>query len=243
MATNLNMRLHRELPRGRPFRTHDLARLGISSALAYRYLQSGWIEKLGRGTFKFAGDELRRDDCLEFLSREIPRLHVGGKTALAWHGFRHNVTAQERVELWGPRNKVLPGWFKGQFRMRLTTRILFDLRLKADFGVQAVPNRPPGVKVSAPERALLEMLSDVGVQQEVEEARQIMETVRTPREELLLPLLRSCRQNKVLLLTVIWSRQLELPWAGLVEKTVSRRLGNRRWVKRLKDGRLLVLKP
>ncbi len=55
----------------------------------------------------------------------------------------------------------------------------------------------------------LEMLSEVAVQQEVEEARDIMESVRSLRQETLQPLLRACKQIKVLRLCLCWGHELQ----------------------------------
>jgi hypothetical protein len=53
--------------------------------------------------------------------------------------------------------------------------------LPKNFGLQPLPETPDGVLVSVPERALLEMLSEVGVHQGIEEARNIMEGARSLR--------------------------------------------------------------
>jgi hypothetical protein len=50
-----------------------------------------------------------------------------------------------------------------------------------DNGLSAFPNGHPKVLFSLPERALLEMLSDVGKNQSLEEARQLVETLRSLR--------------------------------------------------------------
>ena len=78
--------LRTAFPRGTPFDHRELAKVGVSSALAHHYLKSGWLVRLGRGVFMFPNDTLRREDCLKFLSRRVLGFHVGGKTALAWRG-------------------------------------------------------------------------------------------------------------------------------------------------------------
>ena len=73
--------LQTAFPRGAPFDHRELARLGVSSALAHHYLKSGWLVRLGRGVFMFPNDTLRREDCLKFLS-------PGGRLARRWQdGF------------------------------------------------------------------------------------------------------------------------------------------------------------
>jgi hypothetical protein len=236
-------RLQGTLPRGKPLDTSDLTRLGIYPELAYRYVKSGWLERLGRGMFMFAGDQLQQERCLEFLSQRIPGFHVGGKTALAWRGLRHNVAFKEKLCLWGPKQSRLPGWFQERFPSRYTTRELFDANLEPGLGLGHLPGSPDGALVSDPERGLLEMLSEVGVQQGIEEARNIMELASSLRMETLEPLLRACRQVKAIRLCVLWAKELGLPWAEKAAGMVADRIGTSRWVTQLKDGRTLILKP
>ena len=229
--------------RGKPLDTEDLAGLGIYPELAYRYVKSGWLERLGRGVFMFAGDQMQLDPCLEFLGRRTPGLHVGGKTALAWMGLRHNVAFRETLCLWGPRQTKLPPWFTQRFPSRYTTRELFSAALPKGFALNPRPESPGGVVVSDPERGLLEMLSEVGVHQGIEEARNIMEMASSLRMEVLRPLLDCCRQIKAIRLCVSWSKELGLPWAEEVAKSSAASIGNSRWVGKTKEGRTLILKP
>lgn len=242
MATDRIRTLQTTLPRGAPLDTATLAALGISAALAYEYVKAGWLEKLGRGVFMFAGDELKRNETLAFLGARIPGLHVAAKTALAWHGFRHNVAAKETAILWGDQRADLPEWLEERFPVRYSSSRLFDDNLPSGTGIATMPEFPHGPRVSSPERALLEMLGEVGVYQEVEEARSIMEGVRQLRSRQLKLLLSNCRMVKAVRLCVVWARELDLPWAGQAREAASGRMGSGRWVARLKNGNTLILK-
>ena len=224
----------------------DLRRLGISPALAHEYVASGWLARLGRGVFMFTGDTLERDACLHFLQTRVPGLHVAGRTALDWQGFRQNVAQREVLCLHGRGNAVLPEWFTQRFPARYSRARLFDDKLAPGFGLTVLPEGVLGEKgplVSAPERALLEMLNEVGVHQEAAEARAIMETVRHLRAKELAKLLRHCRTVKAARLCVVWAEEHGLPWAAAARTAAAGQLGTGRWVKRLKDGRTLILKP
>jgi hypothetical protein len=241
--SSLIKRLQTAFPRGAPFDHQQLAKLGVSSALAHHYVKSGWLMRLGRGVFMFANDSLRQEDCLQFMSRRVAGFHVGGKTALAWRGIRHNLSPREPLSLWGEGKGSLPPWFRERFAGRYTARNPFSPKLPKNFGLQSLPETPGGVAVSVPERALLEMLSEVGVCQGIEEARNIMEGTRSLRPEVLATLLRHCRRVKVVRLCLIWAEELNLPWAAAARKVAANKLGNGRWTTRLKDGTLLILKP
>ncbi|MCF7675913.1 MAG: type IV toxin-antitoxin system AbiEi family antitoxin [Akkermansiaceae bacterium] len=235
--------LQTSLPRGVPLDSESLRRLGISSALAHEYIQAGWLDRLGRGVFTFPDDPLDRNATLRFLAKRVPGLHVAAKSALEWHGFRQNLAHRETLCLRGSRSVALPDWFRQRFPARYSARRLFAEDLRPDFGLAALPESPDGPLVSVPERALLEMLSEVGVHQEVEEARGIMETLRQLRSRELATLLQACRMTKAVRLCVIWAGELRLPWAESARETVADKLGTSRWVKRMKDGRTIILKP
>lgn len=235
--------LQTSVPRGRPMDSESLRQLGISSALAHEYVASGWLDRLGRGVFMFPGDKLDRDATVKFLSKKVPGLHVAAKSALEWHGFRQNLAHRETLCLWGARGVALPAWFLHWFPARFSSSRIFSEDLPPGFGLAALPESPDGPLVSVPERALLEMLSEVGVQQEIGEAMGVMEMLRHLRSRELTALLQACRMTKAVRLCAIWSEELGLPWAALAREAVAGKRGTSRWVKRMKDGRTLILKP
>ena len=234
-------RLSTGVPRGAPLDTAQLADLGVTPALAHHYVKSGWLNRLGRGVFQFPNDLLRQEHCLRFLAARIKEFHVGGKTALAWRCFGHNVPAREPLCLWGGENLRLPTWFTDRFPARYTTRSPFDSKLPTVTGLEPLPEQPDGVAVSVPERALLEMLSEVGIRQGVEEARNIMEGVRALRPEVLTLFLRHCQRVKAARLCVRWAEELQLPWAEPARRAAARHLTGTRWSGRLKNGTRLNL--
>jgi hypothetical protein len=69
--------------------------------------------------------------------------------------------------------------------------------------------------VSVPERALLELLSDVGKKQSLEEARQLVETLRTLREKTLDELLTHTTKIKVFRLADLLANDLQQLSDGL----------------------------
>jgi hypothetical protein len=229
--------------RGAPFDSQQLQKLGVSSALAHHYLKSGWLSRLGRGIFMFPNDTLRREDSLKFLSRTVENFHVGGKTALAWRGIRHNLSTREQLSLWGTSRFVLPPWFTNRFPARYTAPKLFSQKLPEKFSLATLPEMPDGVLVSEPERALLEMLSEVGVNQGVEEARNIMEGARSLRTDTLAMLLKHCKRVKVRLLCLSWAEELSLPWATEIREVSGSSPNQSRWTARLKNGTVLNIKP
>jgi hypothetical protein len=229
-------------PRGIPLDIAQLRAMGVSSSLASHYVRSKWLARLGRGMFMFPQDVLQAGPSIKMLARHLPGLHVGGKTALAWRGIRHNVGPRERVELWGDLPARLPPWFTQRFPGRYVARKLFDAKLKPGFGLRALPETPNGPLVSVPERALLELLAEVGARQGIEEAKNIMEGLRSPRLAVLGLLLQHCPRVKVVRLCVQWAEELKLEWAAEARRLAGPR-GRGRWLSRMPDGSTLILKP
>ena len=234
--------LYSSLPRGMPISSCVLKQLGVSAAPASEYVKTGWLERLGRGVFMFPNDELQRDACLKFLSEQIPGMHVGGKTALSWRGFGHNLPAREMICLWGGNQVRLPEWFNERFSVRYTSKQIFSKTLKEDYALQSLPETPDGPSVSEPERAVLELLSDAGVNETIIGTQSILENVRSLRESVLTELLQNTARIKVLRLSVLWSEKLNLPWAPIARKAAGNRLGSGTWTAKLKDGSTLNLR-
>lgn len=231
------------LPRGVPLDTETLRALGVSSSLASYYVRSQWLTRLGRGVFAFPGAPLDPAAAVKFLARQSsPGLHVGGKTAMAWRGVRHNVGPREPLVLWGEKVTALPPWFTERFPARYVSRRLFSPALPKDFGVQPLPETPDGPAVSVPERALLELLDEVGVGQGLEEARNVVESVRSVRLDVLGKLLEHCPRVKTVRLCLNLADELNLNWAGDARKIAGPR-GRGRWFGKLPDGTTLILKP
>jgi hypothetical protein len=103
-------------------------------------------------------------------------------------------------------------------------------------------NRADGPPTSEPERALLELLSEVGVRQSIQEAQEIMEGAYSMRADALNALLRQCTSVKTVRLCVHLARKLELSWLGKIDIGQLPTGSERPWVSKSRNG-LLVLEP
>jgi hypothetical protein len=219
-----------------------LSAWGVSADLAVHYVRAGWLTRLARGVFARPDTPLDLHASLLLLERRLRGLHVGGTSALDWHGVRHHVAPQPVLHLYGWASGPLPPWFATRFPSAYHRLRLFDEEPDAPLRVTRFHRRADGPLVSDPERAVLELLSDVGVRQPLDNARHILEGTTSLRAAVLQELLVRCRQVKTVRLTLTLGRDLDLPWAAKLD---ARRLptGSRRpWVGRSKEG-LLVLDP
>ena len=188
------------------------------------------------------GDTLTLESSLAFLAARMSGLHVGSKTALTWRGVRQNIAFRERVNLWGDAPGTLPEWFTQRFSAHYQSTKIFDDALPEAFGVQPLPGGDRRVHVSVPERALLELLSDVGKEQSLEEARHLVEGVPRLREKVLDKLLTHATRIKVVRLAASLATDMNLPWATLTRKHSERLGGGKRWIAVGRSGDRLDLR-
>jgi len=233
--------LYGKVRSGRPVTSEELATLGVSADLAVHYVRAGWLTRLARGVFARPDTPLELHPSLRLLERRLKGLHVGGKSALDWHGVRHNVAQQPELQLYGWASSPLPSWFTERFPSSYHRLRLFDERPEALLRVSRFQRKADGPLVSDPERAVLELLSDVGVRQPLQEARELLEGTPSLRASVLQELLARCKQVKVVRLCLTLGRELALPWATKLDPKRLPTGSEQRWVGRSKEG-LLVLK-
>jgi hypothetical protein len=219
----------------------DLAGLGISADLAVHYVRAGWLNRLTRGVFCRPDGTLALHPSLLLLQRRLAGLHVGGKSALDWYGVRQYVAQQPVLQLYGWAAGRLPEWFTERFPAEYHRKRLFDEQPDALLHAGPFEKRSGAPLVSAPERALLELLGDVGVRQPLQEARELVESSYTLRANVLRDLLQRCTSVKTVRLCLQLGREASLPWVARLDPATLPTGSDRPWVSRSADG-LLILK-
>ena len=203
------------LPKGMPVTTGQMEGWGISRQLVYRYVQSGWLEPLGSGYYRRPGDEITRDGALAALASQGIGVHIGGKSALAEQGVTHYLAlGNQKLFLYSTKRRKLPAWFMAQFPCDFRINRLFGENSETSERLQVWrrdENDQHSPYVSAPERALLEMLDDVPLKQSRDEAAKLMEPQFTLRPDVLQALLEACTRIKVKRLFFALAKELNLP--------------------------------
>lgn len=175
-----------------------LERHGISRDLQKHYRKSGWLETAGTGAFKRPGEQVTWQGGLYAIQSQsgLP-VHAGALTALELQGYAHYVRlGAETIFLFSPPKTNLPAWFRnhdwGQGVQHCRTSILPDNLALMDFKAAAF-----SIKISAPERAILECLHLSPDTVDLVECYQVMQGLTTLRPKLLQPLLEQCSSIKV----------------------------------------------
>ena len=142
-----------------------LGRNGYTPQLVHRYVQSGWLTPLAGRVYARSGQPVNWEGVVLGLQRlgEF-KCHLGGVSALNRQGFAHYLSmgGDSVVHLWGQAK--IPAWVEkvpldvswAFHRRQLFSEVLDD-------GLVMVPThvRDWTLQCSAPEQAILEVLSEV----------------------------------------------------------------------------------
>ena len=144
--------------------------------------------------------------------------------------------------MWGDKPARLPNWFTTAFPADYQATHLFDDSMPPALGLSPLPGGRSDLLVSTSERAILELLSDVGKGQGLEEARQLIEAARAVRLNMLEEVLSHLTRIKVARLAHTLAEELDLPWQAVARARSERLGGGKRWVSATRTGERLNLK-
>jgi hypothetical protein len=140
----------------------------------------------------------------------------------------------------------MPDWVGAHMPYTLQTTRLFDQSMPENTALSPLPNRDPSLLVSEPERALLELASDVGKRrakgQSLEGAMSLASSLRNLRPTVLDTLLSHCTRVKVVKLVRDLGEASGFPWGQDLQRHVDRLVPGRRWTSSRKGGPRFTLK-
>ncbi len=193
--------LLRKWPSGTVAVSRWLEKQGVYQQLAHEYEKSSWLHRIGQGAYIKSGDKPEWPGGLFALQTQMNLpVHAGGKTALQMQGYAHYLPLGKgaTVSLFGPPDTRLPAWFRQYpwgVKIRYTTTHLFAKAPAAGFTDHPLGNF--SVRISVPERAMMEVLYFVPKEESYEEAKLLMEGLTTLRPRLVQALLEGCVSVKV----------------------------------------------
>lgn len=238
-------RLERDLPEGLLVDTAWLKRHGYSRQLLSHYVRSGWLEQPARGIYRRRRGKLSwQQAVISLLTLLETPLVVGGRTALELQGFAHYLSrATKEVHLYG--RKTPPGWLS---RLRLDVRFVFHnsgklfhnepvtrglTSLKWDVAKghgtsndsrHGLVTMPWGqwdwpLTVSAPERALLELLDELPNHESFHQVDVLFEGLSNLSPRRLEKLLADCRNVKVKRLFFFFANRHQHAWLKRLDRS------------------------
>lgn len=193
-----------------------LEKQGVYQQLVHEYEKTSWLRRVGQGAYAKSADKIDWPGGLFALQQQVGLpVHAGGKTALQMQGYAHFLPLGKgaAVSLFGPPDTKLPAWFR-QYRwaakVRYTTTSLF-----AGDAAAGLTKREMGtfsIRVSTPERAMMEVLYFVPGEESYEGARLLMEGLTTLRPRLVQALLEHCASVKVKRLFMVLAEGCRHAW-------------------------------
>lgn len=193
-----------------------LEQQGVSHDLVKKYQRSGWVRRIERGAYARLEDSVDWTGGLNAVQHQLQLpVTLGAKRALEVQGYGHYVRQREggTVRLYAPHGTRLPTWFARHdwgVKLKFTAADLFPGKM-----TMGLTERPSGdfpIRLSAPERAMLETLNDVPRLQSFEEARLLMGGLTTLRPELVQELLEACRSVKAKRLFLFLAEEADHAW-------------------------------
>ncbi|MGA8643510.1 type IV toxin-antitoxin system AbiEi family antitoxin domain-containing protein [Candidatus Binatus sp.] len=240
-AQHLNL-LQKQLPEGLVVTSSWLIRHGYSRQLVSHYVRSGWLRQPTRGVYQRPRGSLTWRQIVISLQTILKEpLVVGGRTSLEVQGYAHYLRpTMKEVYLYGPEPP--PNWLnrlpgKVRFIYRYSGRLFSAEADQRSFtnlikGVKAQPSRGAdagflvqpwgewdlGLALSAPERAILELLDELPGRESFEHADKLMEGLSNMRPQQLQKLLARCQSIKVKRLFFFFADRHQHAWLKRIDR-------------------------
>ncbi len=193
-----------------------LERNGVTPQLAARYKKSGWLTPLGRGAWIRTGKNLDwRAGVYALQQQQKLQVYPAGKTALELLGHGHYVPmgTYPPIQLSIPALERLPDWFSRQpFATNLGTfnsSVLFDPVYTA---LTEWEGPDYSIKISTPERAILELCHLAPQKTDTEEVKLLMQGLTSLRPQLVQKALMECQSVKAKRLFLVLAESVRYPW-------------------------------
>lgn len=197
-----------------------LKRQGFTYDLLTKYRRGGWIKSFGQGAYVLSEDRVEWPGALYAVQSQLDlQVHAGGKTALELKGYGHYVPERTRtLFLYAQPKVILPAWFSRE-RLGLSLVVIRTGLFPGDSreGFSVWKEREFSIRISSPERALMEMLYLVPEKISFEESLLIMESLVTLRPEVVQKLLETCRFVKVKRLFMYMAEKHKHPWVDKLD--------------------------
>lgn len=217
----LNQLMTALLPEGVVAPAAWLGHQGYSPQLLGKYVQRGWLHRVGRGAYLRPGSKLTWQGVVMGLQRFAQLdVHVGGLSVFELAGHSHFVRAGQPnvIDLYS--QEPLPKWVATAdlpVQFRLVGKRLFEEPAGKGFLIASdVPSLRAPIWVSCLERAYLELLDDLPDRVDFDRAEYIMQGLPALSPSRLQTLLKSCKSVKVKRLFFFFADRHDHGWRSRV---------------------------
>jgi hypothetical protein len=196
-----------------------LTKNGFYRQLVNKYVNAGWLKKEGRGVYSRLNDDVGWEGLLYALQQEfVGTFHLGAYSALEYSGFAHFVRMTDFPTLFlftdnSKGRQKLPAWFKEAIKDRADV-VVAHKKLFGDDNFELKDRTVSSVslKMSVPERAILEMLALVPEKENFEHAHYVFQGLRQMRPQLAQKALEKCLSIKAKRLFLHFAERNNFPF-------------------------------
>lgn len=216
-------RLLRCAPAGMPLTSRWLKEQGITLQMAYRLQRSGWLQSLGRGAWKRANDRIGWQAAVSALQMQL-QLSVwpAARSALELIGHVHYIALGEhpQTQLCLGGDSRLPDWYTA-LEVNRNLRPFQGGKLFDPYFAGLMDWRESDfpLRISTPERAVLELCHLLPNQADAEEVSKLISGLSGLRPDKLRELLLVCRSIKGKRLFMALAEHAALPWLSELDTT------------------------
>ena len=211
-------RLYKNIQQGNVITISLLESIGISDNLRMYYLESGWLESVGRGAYKKPDDIVEWQGAVNAIQKQTgSKVHVGGMSSLSLQGFSHYFRlSNEILYLFSPPKTKLPKWFTDY---SWDTELFHKQSsfLPDDIGIKDIEIKQIPVSISTPERAIMECLYLAPKKNDLVECYQVFEGLVNLKPKLVTELLSNCNSVKVNRLFLYMAEKANHQWFSFIK--------------------------
>lgn len=210
--------LFKNIHQGKEITVPLLKKLKVSNDLRSYYLESGWIEPVGRGAYKKPDDIIEWYGALSAMQDQLnKKVHIGALSALSVHGYSHYLRLNRKpLFLFSPHRQNLPKWFT-DYNWKVDVFHKATSFLPEDIGFKEVEIKQFHIKVPSPERAILECLYLAPNKMDLLESFTIFEGLVNLKPKLITELLLACNSVKVKRLFLYMAKKANHQWLQFIE--------------------------
>ena len=195
-----------------------LSHEGFYPQLIRRYVNSGWLVKIGNGAFARKGDNVTWEGFVCALQQKYKNsFHIGAASALEYSGYAHFLPALGKSSFLFlfsnnlEKREKLPAWFvdNADVGCELIRKKIFK---DSCIGLKTKVFSSLPLLMSIPERAVLEMLAIIPNKETYGMANLVMQGMQGLRAEWVQKLLVNCVSIKAKRLFLYFSEKYNLPF-------------------------------
>jgi hypothetical protein len=200
-----------------PLTTSEMKKVGISSFLACKYKNSGWLESIGVGAFKFPNSDLSVEGLLHSLQVDLSlKAHLGAKSSLDMVGVRQFYRRNKKFYLFIETSNKLPKWVMN-YKWNGFIKPIRTLRLSESEFLYNPEIKSFDFFISKRELAILEQIDLINKGETFEETAQLFELLPSLNPDLLNILLKSF-SVKVKRIFFFLSEYFNHPWINEIDR-------------------------